>query len=551
MRHLIVLAGLTLGAIGVAEAADDRQLADAVAGRYQACGDRASLILPLARSGLDLVPLYANGYETQTVAGSPFDEQQLDVRLREPQDLRAQLDAYLACETPIMRLSQGQALLAAAATEAHAGSAMVAFYQHGWSVGADELRGRDGVDGVADLSGGTLAVGPHAAGLDLLAEATRTGREQAGDAWEAPTIVMTDDASGGAGDTPERRLAADGEVDAALVASDASGDEPVLLSTQSASRAVSGIYVVRQDYLEAHRDEIERLVTALFNAEEQVREDVTTQIVDWSTVAAHLLGDPEAGETARTLWRQVETVGVQGNVDWSRQDGGLRSFPRLNEEIAGELQAVGLLSDRPSLALAEMDYGALAEGVFDQRRAELSSFDPDAARALLSEQRKSGDIDGQTLVKFEIHFRPDQDRFPAREYAEDFAEVMDTAQRYGGALLTIEGHADPSLFLQRRSAGIPERLLEQHRENLQALSEARAASVRQSVLAFADDHDVRLDASQLVSEGLGISDPATGLCDGEPCPVSTPEERADNRRVVFRVVEIEAESEAFTPPTTW
>jgi outer membrane protein OmpA-like peptidoglycan-associated protein len=541
MRHLIWVTGLTLGVSVAAQAATDQQLAAEVADLYQACDDSAALILPLARSGLDLVPLYANGYEAETVVGSPFSEQGLDVVLRQPEGLQTQLADYMACETPIMRLTQGQALLAAAATETNAGSAMIAFYQHGWSAGADELRVNRPISNMADLSGSDIGVAPYGAGLDLLAEAVRSGREQAAGQWEAPTLVTSD--------TPGRT--GEQDVDAFLVPSDAPGDEPVLLSSQSANRAVSGIYVVRQDYLEANRETIESLVTALFNAEEQVREDVTTQIVNWPAVADQLLGDPEAVETVQTLWRQVQTVGVQGNVDWARQDGSLRSFSRLNEEIATELQALGVLSETPTLTVAELDYGTLAEGIFDQRRAELSSFDPDAARALLSEQRKGGDIDGQTLVRFEIYFQPDQDHFSAQQYADDFAEVMDAAQRYGGALLTIEGHADPSLYLQRRSVGLPEQLLEQQRDNLLALSEARAESVRQSVLDFADDHEVRLDRSQLVSEGLGISDPTSGLCDGEPCPVSTEEERADNRRVVFRVVEIAAESEAFTPPTTW
>lgn len=550
MRHLFVFVGLMLGAVGVAHTADDRRLAADVADQYQSCGDAAQLVLPLARSGLDLVPLYANGYQLETADGSPFAQQDLGVLLREPRGLQSQLEAYLACETPIMRLTQAQALLAAAATEANAGSAMVAFYQHGWSVGGHELRAAEGVDALTALNRGTIAVGPYAAGLDLLAEATRTARERAGSDWaQAPGVVMTDDASGTGGDTPEQRLDDNAGVTAALVVAEAPGDHRVLLSSQSASRAVSSVYVVRRDYLDAHRDQVERLVTALFNAEEQVREDVTTQIVDWDIVAAHLLGDSGAGDEARRMWSNVETVGVQGNVDWAGERG-LRSFQRLNNEIAGELRAMGVLSDTPTLALAEMNYSALAEGVFDQRRAELSSFDPDAARALLSEQRDGGDIDGRTIMRFEIRFQPNQDQFPASQYADDFAEVMDAAQRYGGALLTIEGHADPSLYVRRRSWGASEDMLEQQRSNLAELSEARAESVRASVLAFADEHGVRLDSSQLITEGLGITDPATGLCDGTPCPVEGTEQ-AENRRVVFRVVEIEAESEAFTPPTTW
>ncbi|SEP04479.1 OmpA family protein [Aquisalimonas asiatica] len=550
MRHLLVFTGLMLGGVGLVHGAEDRRLAAAVAEQYQPCGDTAALVLPLARSGLDLVPLYANGYQLETADGSPFAEQDLDVLLREPAGLQSQLEAYLACETPIMRLTQAQALLVAKATEANAGSAMTAFYQHGWSVGAHELRAASGVEELTGLNQGTVAVGPNGGGLDLLAEATRVARERAGSDWaQSPSVVLTDDASGTGGDTPEQRLAEDDRLTAALVATDAPGEHAVLLSSQSASRAVSSVYVVRRDFLDAHREQVEGLVTALFNAEEQVREDVTTQIVDWNAVAGHLLGDSDAHEQARRMWSDVETVGVQGNVDWSG-DTGLRSFHRLNGEIAGALRAMGVLSATPTLALADMSYSNLADGVFDQRRAELSSFDPDAARTLLSEQRDGGDIDGRTILRFEIRFQPNQDQFPASEYADDFADVLDAAQRYRGALLTVEGHADPSLYVQRRSWGASEDLLAQQRDNLAELSEARAESVRQSVLAFASEHSVRLDSSQLITEGLGISDPATGLCDDVPCPVAG-DEQAENRRVVFRVVEIEAESDAFTPPTTW
>jgi len=72
------------------------------------------------------------------------------------------------------------------------------------------------------------------------------------------------------------------------------------------------------------------------------------------------------------------------------------------------------------------------------------------------------------------------------------------------------------------------------------LSYQRAQSVVQSFLAHAKKRGIVLDESRLVAAGLGISNPKYN-------PPKTREEWAANRRVVFRLKQVEAEATEFTP----
>jgi len=68
----------------------------------------------------------------------------------------------------------------------------------------------------------------------------------------------------------------------------------------------------------------------------------------------------------------------------------------------------------------------------------------------------------------------------------------------------------------------------------------RAIAVRDSVIQFATNKGVPLDQSQFTVIGHGIAQPKY------PKP-QTKEEWLSNMRVVFRIIQIEAEDEAFVP----
>lgn len=566
-----VVIALVMALVGAsAQAGDVESLRQEVDTSVRDCRASETLRVPLRSSGLDLVPVYGNGYESETADGSPFAEQDVAIELWRENDLAAQLEAYLRCESPVMRLTQAQAQLAAAITGDDQRTEMVAFYQHGWSSGADSVVARERIDGLADLSGARIAIQAHGAQLDLLAstlEAAQSRVEDAGDSWEQPELVYTESLLGFEEDAPGGLFYADDAIDAALMTRpDAhvltSGGETgtgaegsvegaeILFSTQAASRAMSEIYVVRADYLNANREQIKRFVTGLLRAEEQAREDVKKLIVEWDRVAEHLLGDASAGDDAEALWSGVQTVGMQGNVDWSSSDHP-RSFSNVNNELANTLVPLGVLDSAREIRLAGYDYTALAEGVFDKRRVDLPSFDSDAAARMVSEERESGDLDGRTIAEFEIRFDPNQSDFPVSEYREEFNTIVDAASEYGGAVFTVEGHADPLSYLRRKEEGADLSTLRSIRQSARNLSRNRAVAVRDQLISFAEENGVSMDESQFVTEGLGFSDPKTGICGGDPCPPETEAEWRSNMRVVFRAVQVEAESSSFSPPNSW
>lgn len=569
--YMRLIVGLTVALMAsAAMAAPQPPLTDRVDGSVRACSPSDALRVPMRSSGLDLVPLYGNGYALETAGSSPFAANDLSVELWRENDLADQLEAYLACDSPILRVTQAQMQAAAPITDDDERTEMVAIYQHGWSKGADTVVARDGIERLADLSGATIALQAHGPQLDLLASAIDAAKKQVendGEEWQQPELVWTDDQVGFGDATPGGRFYDDDGIDAALVfRPDAnvltSGGETgtgaegsvkgaeILFSTQSASRAVSEIYAVRADYLNANREQIKRFVSTLFRAEEQVREDVKKLIVDWEAVAEHLLGDASAAEAAKTMWSNVETVGMQGNVEWS-SDEHPRSFASVNSDLANVLVPLGVLATARDVGLAGYDYSALAEGVFDKRRVELPSFDQDEAAKMVSEEREQGDLDRKTIAEFEIGFEPNQSSFPAAEYQEQFDTIVEAASKYGGAVFTIEGHADPLSYLKKKKQGADLSTLRSIRQAARNLSRSRAVAVRKRVIDYADSQGVSLDESQFVVEGLGFSDPKTGICGGDPCPPKTEQEWLSNMRVVFRAVRVEAESSSFQPPNSW
>lgn len=552
-----------------APAASAAPLADEVDGGIRDCRATDTLRVPLRSSGLDLVPIFGNGYKRETESSSVFGQNDLDVELFLENDFAAQVEAYRQCESPFLRGTQAQLQLAATLTEDDPRTELVTIYQHGWSSGADAMVARDNIESLADLSGATIALNGTGPQLDLLVSALQTARNQVeGDDgnWESPELVRTDRQIGFGADTPGGRFYEDSDIDAALVfhpdaqiltsgGTTGTGAEgsiegaEILFSTQNASRAQSEVYAVRADYLDANREQVKRFVSALFRAEEQVREDVKKLIVEWDRVAEMLLEDGTA-QTAKTLWRNVETVGMQGNVDWSTPSTP-RSFDNVNAEIANILVPLGLLPSQQNIRLAGYDYSALAEGVFDKRRVDLPSFDPDEAAKMVSEQRESGELEDRTIAEFEIRFQPNQSDFPLDEYREEFATIVEAASTYGGAVFTVEGHADPLSYLKKKEQGAEVSELRSIRQAARNLSRSRAVNVRDSLIEFAESEGVSMDRSQFVTDGLGFSEPKTGICGGDPCPPKTEEEWLSNMRVTFRAIRVEAESSSFSPPNSW
>lgn len=569
-RALLLGAAFVAGTAQAVEYTDPKPLADQMDPAVQSCRQEEELRVPLRTSGVDLVPVYANDYQLESADSGIFAKNDLDVTLQLQNSIRQQVRDYLSCDVPIMRATQGMLNTVADLTEADERTQMVALYQHGFSNGADALVSRDSVQSTSDLSGATIvtqAYGPHLNYMNRIIRDARESARDAGESWQSPTILYTEELMGLSGNTPGAALLEDENVDAAFVTmADAqvltsggkvgTGAEgsvkgaSITLSTKSANRLISEVYVVRSDYLEKNRDQVRRFMKALFSAEEKVREDVVKQVVDWASVASILLNDGGATEEAADLWRGVETVGLQGNIDWVTPEKP-RSWKQINDEIQNALVNQGLMSSAYALETAEWDYESVAGNVFDQRRTELPGFDNNKASSVVEGMKDSGDLEGKALMTFEIGFEPNQTQFSAAEYSEQFDKVLETAASYNGAVITVEGHSDPLNYLKKKHNGASSHQLKSIRQATRNLSMSRAMEVRDTVLAYAEEKGQAMDESQFVTLGHGINEPKTGMCGGDPCPPETEAEWRSNMRVVFRIVNVEAESSTFTPSNAW
>ena len=79
--------------------------------------------------------------------------------------------------------------------------------------------------------------------------------------------------------------------------------------------------------------------------------------------------------------------------------------------------------------------------------------------------------------------------------------------------------------------------MEQQAKNL---SLSRSRTVRTSFLKYCSKKGFKLDESQFVAVGMGINNPKYN-------PPRTKEEWTANRRVVFRIKQVEAELSEFSP----
>jgi outer membrane protein OmpA-like peptidoglycan-associated protein len=114
-------------------------------------------------------------------------------------------------------------------------------------------------------------------------------------------------------------------------------------------------------------------------------------------------------------------------------------------------------------------------------------------------------------------------------------------------VITIEGHSDPMGYLRDKKDGKPEVVLGQVKQAAKNLSLSRAVAVRDSVIAYAKQAGITLDATQFAVVGHGLSKPRSGMCGDEPCAPKNEREWRDNMRVEFRILQVEAESSVFKP----
>ncbi|MEL6410832.1 MAG: ABC transporter substrate-binding protein [Pseudomonadota bacterium] len=529
------------------------RLAEVVTDGVRDCASGWNQNMPLIAWGADGVVAYANGASLEN-DGGPLGDAGLPLNLTIEDSFETQLKSYLACDTPYLRGTLGMLAAAAPVTEFDPRTEQIVFFKHSFSAG-DGIVSGEGIAKIDDLKGKKIAIqanGPH---VDFVGRVLADG----GLSFEDVEIVWVSELTGD-GDTPSAAIA-EGRVDAAAVilpdarfltsggnvGTGAEGSvrgATILISTQEAASVIGDYIAVRADYFDANRDDIARMVNILFQAEEDMRSFMAKDGDALQTKMAALMANEFLGglptEEGVFLWQDAITDGWSGNAKHFGDPNEARRFEVLLGEVNVALRGADRLDAPANLNTAEWDYSKLADGLKNLDDRQIASFNPEAAAAAVQKLRRTGQLDANTKIDFEVYFEPDSTSFPIDLYADDFEEILRLASTYSGAIITVEGHSDPLHFLRREKDGADNAELRAIRTSTQNLSLDRAIAVVDALTSYAKDIEIRMNRDQFTLDGVGISSPRHS-------PPNTEAEWRENMRVVFRVLTVQAEATTFSP----
>jgi len=508
--------------------------------------------LPLITWGGDEATILANGNAINTKPGSIFARKGLNFQLLWMDDFKRQVEMFIRGDMWLLRGTMGMINMASAVCAKDKRTEIVVVYQLTWSNGGDCLVVKKGINTVKDLKGKTVvlqAYGPHVDYLvKLLADA--------GLAINDVNVKYVKDLTGTVNSPTEAFYKK--EVDAAFCiipdglalteGDDAVTNAKILMSTKTASRVISDVYAVRKDYLGANRDKVQKLVHGLILAGQELRNAVKGNSQLWKDVktaaAKIILESPDANEQAvadaEALYYDCQFVGYRGNVKYFGDTKWPRNFSRMADEIQTSFVAMGLLSSKAPLTHAKLNYDQMRTGLVGVDDVEAPRFKTGIVAKVIEKKAALGTLEEGELFKFEINFKPNQKAFSVDMYAKEFIKVVELSATYGGAVISVEGHSDPHKINKLKKKGAADFVIKRTRQAAKNLSVSRALSVRDAVIKSAEANSVPLDKSQFTVIGHGVSQPSY------PNP-KTKEQWLRNMRVVFRIIQIEAEEEAFEP----
>ena len=530
--------------------------------------------VPLIAWGADMQTILANGNSKTTQQGSIFQTKGLNLELFREDVFENQVRVFLDGDTPFLRGTLGMINMVAEVANKSPKTKLNVIYQLSWSAGGDALVVKENIRKPADLKGKTVAVqayGPH---VDYLTTVLTSVGLQPSDItikW-VPDLLDV----GGNSYSPAMALQQDDSIDAAMViipdalaltsggavgtgAEESIAGARILLSTKTADRIISDVYAVRQDFIDNNPGFVEKFVAGLLEGEQKLRKLAQDKDSQWKSLlnasADILLDDKNAVENMGAMLSDAYLSGLQGNMQFFKNSSYLRRFDILNNEIQAAFTKLKLIKSSSSLDGPNFEFENIVGGAENFEEAiEETGFDPNLVAAIISKKTQEDSLEEGELFSFEIHFAPNQNNFSSEVYENEFRKVMQLVSTYGGALLTIEGHSDPLGYLKFKKEGRNKSTLNKIKQTARNLSYTRANAVKKSLIEFAKDQGVELDPNQFGIIGHGIMKPNTsGLAydkSGDLALSSAPKTKEEwelSRRVVFRLIQVEAETTTFEP----
>ena len=559
-----------------------------------------SLQLPYIIWGGDMATFYANG-GLKTQSGSIFQKQGLNLNLTPGDNFIQQVRDYRSGKSPFLRGTYRMMGQASEVIGSDPRTKGVMIMQMTWSAG-DHMVAREGVKTVTDLRGKTIAVqqgGPH---IGMLDDVLKTAQLS----WDDITVKFYENLTGDG--SPVEAFRKDSTISACFaitpdmfglctdLTSIGTGAEgtvkgaKVLVSTAELSRSIADVYVCRKDFYDANRSLVRKLVAGYLKAAEELVDkraafDAGTRDPSYvnllnQTVKIYTEEVVPNADEAHGLLLDCTFAGYPGNVSFFEKEGNLHGFEAFQASSLELATTRGYAKQKMGLFPSGLNYKH-EDFLNYLEKTSLEQGERFRAEAVLSEIEElssGGLLDDRTIVSFTINFKPNQIEFKAVQYAAEFNRVIETADKFGNAVIAIRGHADPtktlvdlvkagltkgtlkrsgsrgnySYSLNGRSLSLDdtERLLESigkgdfdgvddynPRRTMQAalnLSRKRAEAVKSSVIDYAKGKGIAVDLSQIQPQGVGIAEPFIS----KPRSVAEAEQ---NMRVEFRVIRVSAE----------
>jgi len=602
-KTLVVMAGCGLALTSaLCTHAQEKRFLDLVgAGPVGPTPSTTSIQLPYITWGGDMATFYGNGGLT-TKAGSLFQKQGLNLRLVAGDDFVQQVRDYRAGKSPFLRGTFHMIGLASEVIGADPRTKGVVILQMTWSAG-DHMVARANVRTVSDLKGKTIVLqqgGPHVGMLDdVLKSAQLT--------WNDVKVVWTKDLTGSA-DSPAELFKTRTDIDACFaitpdmaglcggLRSTGSGAEGtvkgsrVLVSTAELSRSIADVYVCRKDFYDANKELVTKFVAAYLKACEEVIDLKKKHEASPSAAYKSLLQMTQDiyGKTtipvlddANGLLSDCTFVGHPGNVAFFTEQGNLHGFEAFHKAALDLAVGRGYAKERFGLFPSGLDYKSpLFLSYLTRTTVERQDrFRAEAVREEIEQLSAGGGLDERTILSFTINFEPNQTAFGVEQYGAEFKRVVETADKFGNAVIAIRGHSDPTkTLLDLVKAGMTKGVLKRSgtsgnysyslngrpldlsstatllnlietgafdgvpevnpRETMQSalnLSRSRADQVRDSVVSYAKAQGLTLDKTQIQPVGVGVREPFIA----KPANM---EEAKQNMRVEFRILRVQAEA---------
>ena len=594
--------GLALGLVGFSASAQNKLFSELVGpGSVGAVKTTGGLQVPFILWGGDMATFYANG-GLRTTQDSIFQKQGLNLSLTPGDDFIQQVRDYRSGKSPFLRGTfrmMGQASEVLGSDPRTKG---VMIMQMTWSAG-DHMVAREGIKTVTDLKGKTVAVqqgGPHIGMLDDILKTAQLD-------WSDIRVEYFEDLTGP--NSPVEAFRKENStisacfavtpdmfslcVDLNGVGTGAEGTVKgahVLVSTAELSRSIADVYVCRKDFYDANRPLVRKFVAGYLKAAEELvdkraaheagkRDEDYIGLLRQSVQIYTEEALPNADE-AHGLLLDCTFTGYPGNVSFFEKKGNLHGFEAFQTASLDLVTKLGYAKQKMGLFPSGLNYKH-EDFLKYLTKTEAEQGERFRAEAVLEEIEllsSGGELDDRTIVSFTINFKPNQTEFSAVQYAAEFSRVIETADKFGNAVVAIRGHADPTKTLidlikagnakgtlkrtgQRGNyryslngraleLGDTTRLVKaieagdfdgvneyNPRQTMQAalnLSRKRADAVKNSVIAYAKGKGIAVDLSQIQPQGVGIAEPFIA----KP---SSAAEAEQNMRVEFRLIRVSAE----------